>query len=79
MYPTKTSLGWCGCLILRRHLLIAWERCHSPRNVGRPASGCMVVSIAVIASVVYFAIFVGGLDRMMSATTIWKHLPCPYY
>ena len=39
---------------------MACERCHSPRNVGRPAIGCMVARIAVIASVVYFAIVVGG-------------------
>ena len=40
--------------------LMACDRCHSPRNVGLPAIGWMVVRIAVIASVVYLAIIVGG-------------------
>jgi len=67
MYPTKPSLGWC--------LLMAWERCHSPRNVGCPAIGCMVARIDAIAYVVYLAIVVGGLYlyRMMGATTVWEH------
>jgi len=39
----------------------------------------MVARIAVIASVVYFAIIVGGGFWIFGATTRWEHLSCLYY
>ena len=79
MYPTKPSLGWCGWVIFLKHLLMACKRCHSPWNIGRPAIGYMVARIAVIASVVYFAIVVGGFFGMIGATIFWEHVSCLYY